>query len=550
MHSWLVALLLTPATIAQDTATASAELPPMPELELRYRKGTAPTWRLHPPPGEHLAEGTEVLLILQVLAPLPEETDEAAIRLRQSAPAELLLEGWTTSPWTSARETVRGSMSVSLCTDDGGQCRPVHMAIELELDKRKGKLRWTPEPAPPPVHEPDEAPVLGIDEALAAAAEDGAPLLLDFSARWCPPCQTLAAEVLHAPSHRETLAGFHLVVLDADDPSSWATKDRYAVGGYPTVIVTDAAGEELARLVGYPGQEAFLTWLDGATQRGDSLEARLEALRDEGLSAAQAAVLALDLVQARRHPEAHEALVIADDSEPAQRARLALEDSPIALRWLLEHRVDDIESWLWDGLDALRADPALLEEIRPRLTEAARGAEPARVATIMALLAELAPEDEAPALYLAAAEATRATLGDDPVHNRGHWAELAWLLEEAGQVEEAIAVLDEALSHFPREFGYRNSKARLLQTQGLFPQACAEAQRALLYAHGDERLRAVTQLAGIELELDNPQGGLEAIAEVLADFPVPDEDLDVRTHRYLDQLQAMRGELEQAVAEH
>jgi thiol-disulfide isomerase/thioredoxin len=547
MTSLLCALLLlSPSSPAQEAATARAEAPPMPELELRYRRGFAPTWRLFPPAGEHLAEGTDLLLDLWFMKPQPGDPSPMSIRTRHTAPAHELIEGWPMNSLYFGQD-MHGSMSVSLCSDDGGQCRPVHMAIDLELDKRRGRLRWIPEPAPPP--SPDVAPSLALDEALAAAAQDGKPLLLDFSAQWCPPCQTLAAEVLHARGYGEILAGVHLVVLDADDPSSWATKDRYGVGGYPTVIVTDAAGEELARLVGYPGEASFLAWLEGATDRGDSLAYRLESLRADLLEPAEAAVLALDLVQARRHDEAREALARADDSEPAQRVRLALDDDPDALRWLLDHGLEDLRSWLWDGLDALRADPALAAEIQPRLAEAARGAEPAQASEIMALLAELAPDEEAPTLYAAAAEALRTTLSDEPVHNRGHWSELAWLLEQAGDPEGALAVLDEALSHFPQEFGYRNSKARLLQAQGLLPQARAEAQRALLYAHGDQRLRAVTQLAGLELELGSIQEGLDAIDAVLADFPVPDDELDVRTHRYLDQLEAVREELQRAGVE-
>ena len=47
--------------------------------------------------------------------------------------------------------------------------------------------------------------------------------------------------------------------------SSWEMKDRYAVGSYPTVIAARPDGTALDRIVGYPGEDAFLSWLVDAT---------------------------------------------------------------------------------------------------------------------------------------------------------------------------------------------------------------------------------------------------------------------------------------------
>ncbi len=532
-------MILQLAAIALLSQAATADELPMPELELRYRRGVKLEWRLHPPAGEHIAEGSTVLLQVDL-------SDGQA--WDATGPGEALTKGWRLPPLFDTPTTMLGTMSASLCTDDGSQCRPLVLAIEVALDAPRGKLRWTPAPGDPPIPAREGAPVLGFDDALAEAAMDGKPLLLDFSAQWCPPCQTLAAEVLHAAEHETTLAGLHLVVLDADDPSSWELKDRYAVGGYPTVIATDAQGRELARLTGYPGEQAFVSWLAGATERGHSLSARIQALQRAELDPPQAAVLALDLVRAGRSDEAREALSAADDSEPAMRAKLALDGDADALRWLVEHRMDDARSWIWDGLEALRHDPALAAELRPRLLETCQDAEPAMVTEITALLAELDPADQAPARYAAAAEAMAATLGDDPAHNRGRWSELAWLLEEAGDYDKALAVLDTAIHHYPQEFGYHNAKARVLQHLGRLDQAEVEARLALEHAYGDQQLRAVTQLAGILLEEGRPDLGLEAIDAVLGDFQIPDPDLAVRTHRYLDSLAALRSELEAAAS--
>ena len=530
LASSLLALTLSTGMVA------ASELP-TPELELSYRRGVKLEWRLHPPAGEHIAEGSEVNL--QVVVGGEQEWD-------LTGPAEALTTGWPNLPLFDIPTTMVGTMSASLCTDDGSQCRPVYLAIDLTLDKRRGKLRWTPSEAEPPA--PDHAPTTSFDEALALAADDGLPLLLDFSAQWCPPCQTLAAEVLHAPEHTTTLQGLHLVVLDADDPASWPVKDRYGVGGYPTVVAVDPQGYELARIVGYPGEEAFLGWLAQATAQSDTLGTRLAALRRADLELHEAAQLALDLVRADRPAQAWQALERSDDSEPALRAILALESHPDALVWLVEHRMDDARSWIWDGLDAMQADLALAAELRPALEAAIGTGEPEQGAEIAALLAEIVGPDEAPAFYLQAAELLGQVEHEDPAHNRGLWPERAWLYEQAGEREAALAVLDTAIGHYPDEFGYHNSKARVLQGLERLDDALAEVGLALEHAYGDQRLRAVTHQAGILLELGRPAEGLAAIDAVLADFPVPEEGLDVRTHRYLGQVEAMRDELQAALA--
>ena len=514
-------------------ASAAAQEAPMPELELRWSKSLPMTWRLHPPSGEHLSEGSEVHLVMDL-------SDGQEWDL--TGPAEALDPGWPNLP-VRAPVTLQGTMTAALCTDDGASCRPVYMAIDVELGKPRGKLRWTPAPAEPATPAHVGAPLLSFDEALALAATDGKPLLLDFSAQWCPPCQTLAAEVLHAPEHETTLAHMHLVVLDADDPASWTTKDRYAVGGYPTVIAVDPEGYELARVVGYPGEGAFLAWLEGAIEREDSLGARLSALRAASLEPGEAAELALDLQRAGREDQAHEALGRADDSEPALRAALALDGNPDALRWLVANRIGDARSWLWDGLDAMKADPDLTAELRPTLEAAIPTVDLELGAEITSLLAELAPEDQAPTLYAQAADLLGMAEHDDPAHNRGLWAERAWLLEAAGDHTGALTVLDTAIFHYPDEFGYHNSKARVLHNLGRLDLAEVEARLALEHAYGDQRLRAVTRLAGILLEEEHPDLGLAAIEAVLADFPVPDTELEVRTHRYLGQVDAIREEL-------
>jgi thioredoxin len=74
----------------------------------------------------------------------------------------------------------------------------------------------------------------------------GTPLLLDVYATWCGPCQMMAPEFSKAAV--ELGDTVRVAKIDSDKYPDWASKLK--VGGLPTVIVFDAAGNELERVEG------------------------------------------------------------------------------------------------------------------------------------------------------------------------------------------------------------------------------------------------------------------------------------------------------------
>jgi len=88
-----------------------------------------------------------------------------------------------------------------------------------------------------------------VDAALKDAAEKKQPLFLKFETDWCMPCKQMAQLVFTAEDVADAAVGVTCVVVDGD-----ARKDlteKYQVKGYPTGILLDAAGKEVARYVGY-----------------------------------------------------------------------------------------------------------------------------------------------------------------------------------------------------------------------------------------------------------------------------------------------------------
>ncbi len=101
-----------------------------------------------------------------------------------------------------------------------------------------------------------------VEAAFADARTHDRAVLADFFAVWCPPCDLLRDEFLNAPARRELLSRFTLLKLDADAPASFSVKDRFRVGGYPTVLLLTADGEVIDRIVGYPGGDAMAERLE------------------------------------------------------------------------------------------------------------------------------------------------------------------------------------------------------------------------------------------------------------------------------------------------
>lgn len=113
----------------------------------------------------------------------------------------------------------------------------------------------------------DDAWKTDLPKALEQAKSEKKMVLIDFTGSdWCPPCKNLHKTVLLSEDFAK-FAKDNLVLVELDFPKTKpqsdelkaANKDlskKYAIRGYPTIIVLDAEGKELFRKVGYSGTPA------------------------------------------------------------------------------------------------------------------------------------------------------------------------------------------------------------------------------------------------------------------------------------------------------
>ncbi len=88
-------------------------------------------------------------------------------------------------------------------------------------------------------------------EALAKARSENKPVVLDFTASWCLPCQRMLRETFPAPKVARLLEQFVFVKVDTDEHPALANK--YGAVGLPDVRLLSPEGKELRRFRDFQG---------------------------------------------------------------------------------------------------------------------------------------------------------------------------------------------------------------------------------------------------------------------------------------------------------
>ena len=147
-----------------------------------------------------------------------------------------------------------------------------------------------------------------LDKALETAKAQNKNVLVEFTGSdWCPPCIAMRKNVFSKKEFVDAASkNFILVELDFPQDKSKLSEetqkqnkelgDKYAIQGYPTILLTDAEGRPYAA-TGYQkgGPEKYVEHLDELRKnKAKRDEAFAAAEKAEGVEKAKALVAALD----------------------------------------------------------------------------------------------------------------------------------------------------------------------------------------------------------------------------------------------------------------
>lgn len=118
---------------------------------------------------------------------------------------------------------------------------------------------------------------ISFDEALAAAKQENKLVFIDFFTTWCGPCKMMSTKTFPLTEVGEFMnAKFIPLKLDAEKEGAQLAR-TYGVRAYPTYVVVNPEGKEVAKFSGYMEGDKFIEKVSSAIdpeQRPERIKAR------------------------------------------------------------------------------------------------------------------------------------------------------------------------------------------------------------------------------------------------------------------------------------
>lgn len=132
----------------------------------------------------------------------------------------------------------------------------VFSCSQKSQDKLPKKIQWSTD----------------IEAATALAKLQDKPMMIDFMATWCPPCNMMEDSTFNQPEIIKKSLNYITVRIDVDQQKEVAEKfganaRKYGGIGIPNILFMDSGGFRFRHIIGYQSPEKLSAVMDTITTR-------------------------------------------------------------------------------------------------------------------------------------------------------------------------------------------------------------------------------------------------------------------------------------------
>ncbi len=400
-----------------------------------------------------------------------------------------------------------------------------------------------------------------LKKAIATSKKQKKLLLIDFSAKWCPPCNHLEETVFVKPEFKEATKTFVKVKVDVDTEAAWAWMDQYKIHWYPTLVVANSKGDEIGRSTDAQSLKKTLDWIkEQEANKSLSLKQAVTLLKKKTPPENLKKRVGIWEYENKNYKQAVTCLQGLQDSKAKMYAllsqfELAKKEGNAAKQNHIQETLlkdfSDQYSLLSDwALELQEKDPVTakpyLEQAIKTLTslenkngdelEALDMSFTALYWNIADLYDALTEKAKAKAYYLKTA-AMYEQEGKTSYLKLARGANLrrAQVLMKAEKFDEAKAIYQSLAQEYKNEFTFNFNYARALLKLKEYKNAKPYATLALENSYGQNLLRATCILAEIEVNLGEKQKAKVRIEKTLDEVRLP-KSIDTGPRYAVDEL--------------